>query len=476
MTPSEIEREYSGLSLGDERLNKRARAIVARGAASPSESFPRLLPTSGELEGAYRFFQNESVDATELWAPHRIATMERMKSEKVVRVAHDTVALSYGGEREGLGAMGSGGCGYYAQVALAVGGDEERIPLGVLGLETKAYPTVEERTKERSRRVREAKRTKSRVENAPVIWSGIEKWTTIPLRLRRKVKGPRLVHVMDREADNYEVLAELLKHKMHFVIRGGAERRIRPTADGHQNVEERLASSKTLLTRKVRLAARPKPKAPHPMRDEREARLSVRSARVALRPTEWGMQPSQLTLNIVEVFEPNPPPGEEAINWVLLTSEPATTAEEVAEVVDHYRARWRIEEFFKALKTGCSIEKRQLTDFESLKRVLCLFLPMAWHLLVLRSHARAIPSPPASRLLSPISLTVLRALAAQRNHALAEDPTTHQALLAIAAVGGHLKNNGEPGWITIGRGYDDLRSAITVWQLATAPPARSDQS
>ena len=191
---------------------------------------------------------------------------------------------------------------------------------------------------------------------------------------------------------------------------------------------------------------------------------------MALQPTKQGARPSQLTLNVVEVFEPHPPDEEEAISWVLLTSEPITTKEEVAAVVDHYRARWRIEEFFKALKTGCSIEKRQLTDFASLKRALALFIPIAWHLLMLRSLARTTPSPPASKMLSPLYLTVLRALAAQRKHLLADEPTAQDALLAIAALGGHLKRNGEPGWMTIGRGYYALQSALTVWQLATSPP------
>ena len=477
MIPSGIHEEYSGLSLGDERLNKRARAIVGRGVASPSESFPRLLPTSGELEGAYRFFQNELVEPEKLLAPHRAATIARMKGESVVRVAHDTVTLSYLGEREGLGVVGGGGSGYYAQVALAIGGDEDRVPLGVVGLETKAYPTREEREKEHLRRARAVKGSKDRgVEKAAAIWSGVDKWSTIPVALRNQTKGTRVVHVMDREADNYEVLAELMKHRLHFVIRGGAERRIRPTRDGHQRVEDELAGGEILLTRRVKLAARPKTKGVHPQREEREANLSVRAARVTLQPTKRGLKPSQMTLNVVEVVELHPPADEEAVNWVLLTTEPAGSADEVAAVVDHYSARWRIEEFFKALKTGCSIEKRQMTDYESLTRVLALFIPIAWHLLLLRSLARAHPSPPAASILAPVSLTVLRALAAQRKHTLNENPTVHDALLAIAALGGHLKRNGAPGWLTIGRGYDELLSATAVWILATQAAPRSKQS
>jgi len=29
-------------------------------------------------------------------------------------------------------------------------------------------------------------------------------------------------------------------------------------------------------------------------------------------------------------------------------------------------------------------------------------------------------------------------------------------MLAVAAEGGHIKNNGDPGWLVLGRGYEKL--------------------
>jgi hypothetical protein len=65
-------------------------------------------------------------------------------------------------------------------------------------------------------------------------------------------------------------------------------------------------------------------------------------------------------VNVVQVYEVEPPEGEEPVEWRLVTNEPMTTVGQVAAVVDHYRGRWTVEEFFKALKTGCAIETRQL--------------------------------------------------------------------------------------------------------------------
>jgi hypothetical protein len=42
-------------------------------------------------------------------------------------------------------------------------------------------------------------------------------------------------------------------------------------------------------------------------------------------------------------------------------------------------------------------------------------------------------------------------------------PTARDVLQAVAALGGHLKHNGEPGWLTLGRGYEKLRTLTQGW-------------
>jgi hypothetical protein len=475
-----VEAEFEGLALGDGRLERRARSIISRATAAPSQSFPALLPTSAELEGAYRFFQNESVSPEALMLPHIQATLARAKASTVVRIAHDTTALSFGGDREGLGTLARGGCGFWAQFALAISGGEERVPFGVLGLETKVYPTLEEKKRIHEELVRQFKASKKErgFPLPPTVWKGVEKWTTIPLRLRKKLKGVRVIHLMDQEADNFEVLEKLKREGFRFVIRGSASRRIGSSTDGHSlHVGDQLAQGAVVVTRQVKLTARPKATLGHPRRDEREATLSMRALRITLKPMgSGGLSRAKLPLNVVEVMELNPPEGEEPINWVLYTTESIGTPEAVATVVDHYRARWRIEEYFKALKTGCSIEKRQLTDFDALMRALALFIPIAWHLLALRAAAHQPEAIPAAKVTTALQVTVLRALVKEREIELSPEPSAREVLWGIAALGGHLKRNGEPGWITLGRGYDKLRSAESVWRLAIASSERSDQS
>src|SRR5207302_2873601 len=137
--------------------------------------------------------------------------------------------------------------------------------------------------------------------------------------------------------------------------------------------------------------------------------------------------------NVVRVWEPAPPTGEAAIEWVLITTESIATTTDLLRIVDAYRARWTIEEFFKALKTGCSFETRQLSDYEGLINALAVFAPNACHLLLLRSESRRTPDAPARLVIDDDQLDVLRAFG---RYKLPPSPTARDVFLAIAALGG----------------------------------------
>jgi hypothetical protein len=159
--------------------------------------------------------------------------------------------------------------------------------------------------------------------------------------------------------------------------------------------------------------------------------------------------------------------NEPAVEWRLWTSEPIESPEDVFAVVDAYRARWRIEEYFKALKTGCAIEKRQIETHEGLVRVLALFAPIAWRLLLLRTTAHRADEANATTVLTNRQLTCLRlSLKKLGKQALPNAPSAIEAMLALARLGGHLKRNGLPGWQTLGRGFDKLLTVEMGFALA----------
>ena len=155
---------------------------------------------------------------------------------------------------------------------------------------------------------------------------------------------------------------------------------------------------------------------------------------------------------------------DSAVDWKLLTTEPTDTPQQVERVVDIYRRRWVIEEFFKALKTGCAIEGRQLESLHALQNATAMMLPIAWHLLAIRTSARQSPHAPATRVFNQVQLQILRKLT---DRPPPDNATVADALSALAALGGHIKNNGDPGWMVLGRGYKDLIAAERVWRAAT---------
>jgi len=211
----------------------------------------------------------------------------------------------------------------------------------------------------------------------------------------------------------------------------------------------------------------------HPPRSERTAKLLVYATPLEMKcPNHYGRGEAAyrgpLNVNVVYVDEPNPPRDQEPVSWMLITNEPIETAAQVERIVDHYRARWTIEEFFKALKTGCALEKRQLESYAALRNALAVFSVVAWRLLLLRAVDRDTPTAPAEAVATQRQLSLLRALkrvdhSRVRGVNLPDHATAHDVLLAVAKLGGHLKQNGPPGWQLLGRGYDSLLLLEVGW-------------
>ncbi len=203
-------------------------------------------------------------------------------------------------------------------------------------------------------------------------------------------------------------------------------------------------------------------------RPKRPARLEVRAAteEIFIGNGAPGHLPPSLRLNFVEVREPEPPADEEPVIWRLVTTEPVDDEEQVAAIVDAYCGRWLIEEFFKALKTGCRYQEHQLESGRALLVLLAIETAVAWRMLLLRWLARNSPEEPAERVLTPTQLLVLKGLLRQKKRDVPDMMSAGHALRAIAELGGHIRNNGPPGWLVLRRGFERLFSIEQGWTLA----------
>jgi hypothetical protein len=455
--------ELGDADLGDARLNRRLGLLADRLAERPDASFPKALDDA-ELEAAYRFFGNAGVSPGAILAPHFRQSGRRASEHRRVLLIHDTTEFEFSGnaKREGLGRLIRPGQGFFGHFSLATTADGDRIPLGLLALETvfrlgEAIPR-----RERKSRVSrgESGRWRRCIDDAEAALDG----------------RSEAIHVMDREADSYSIFAALSEQQRLFVIRSFHDRVL--ARDDEVHLRGAAEAAPTTLSREVPLSPRPKIRGPegqrHPARRYRIAKLKFAATKVELRRPldDRTSQSASLELNVIHVFEAKPPPGESPVEWFLLTNLPVTTPEEIAFAVDCYRGRWTIEEFFKALKTGCQYERRQLESAESLVNALAIFAPIAWRLLLLRHLARTDDTAPATVVLTAKQLEVLRAVA---RRPLPADPTAKDAMLALATLGGHLKSNGDPGWLVLGRGLHDLLLLELGWR-AREEAERSDQS
>jgi hypothetical protein len=461
--------DLSGAAMADKRHARRVESVARRAMAAPGVSFPKMMHSDAELEGAYRLFGNPSVRPEMLLEAHFLASAERCRmSNGPVVIAHDTTDCCFGGEaeRDGVGKVKNNGTGISIHAALAVAPDGA--VHGLVDLTTRTrFGTVNSNKTYRKR---------------PPAAKESARWGETADRVMKRVDGcgSRVVHVMDREADSYVLLEQLIGHAGAFVVRLCHNRRI---ADPEYDLLREALSAITAATeRDASLSPRSDKyrrsiaRKIHPARASRIATLMVGGRAVTLvcdRKLRRYVTHDQLTLNVVRVWEPAPPEGEAPIEWVLVTNLPVDEPAQLEAVVDAYRLRWTIEEYFKALKTGCAFEERQLESRHALENALAILAPIACQMLHLRSVARRTEEVPASEVLTATQIEVLRAISVR--YPLPENPTAQDALLAIAGLGGFLKRNGQPGWQTIGRGYEDLLLAEAGWKAAKRHE-RSDQS
>jgi transposase-like protein/DDE family transposase len=459
-----------GGDLGDQRLNVRRDRLIAAFEQSPDAPFPAACAGDAEVEALYRFLRNRRVSWREVVEPHLRATEARCAAVGEVLVLHDTTDMVFRGAapRAGLRTLSTQRQGYWLHVALAVSAEGLRAPLGLLALQPFVRPVRAPGPPSPPSTPQADSPKESR------CWG--EGVAAVRARLATRAAA---IHVMDRAGDSYELFADLLAHHDRFVVRLAQDRQV-TTEDGAGRLHT-VVPREALGERQVTLAPRSAGSRPqyarhkHPPREGRVATLRFAAREVTLqRPAHLPSRvPPHLRVHVVYVWEVDAPAGEVPVEWRLISREPIATVTDVLRIIDVYRTRWLIEEFFKALKTGCAYEQRQLESLHTLLVALALLAPVAWQLLLLRHLAQTAPESPATAVLTARQLALLRAHASRPQ--LGPQPTVAEALLAVASLGGHLRQNGPPGWLVLGRGLHKLGLMESGWIAAQRAPG-CDQS
>jgi hypothetical protein len=167
---------------------------------------------------------------------------------------------------------------------------------------------------------------------------------------------------------------------------------------------------------------------------------------------------------VVVVEEIDPPADAEPIHWTLLTTIPVESFEDAWRVVGWYEDRWLVEEWHKALKTGCCLESRQLQSMDRLLPLTGVLSVVAVLLVQIKHAARTRPNQPASESVPTLWLKLLQAKRKTKTYEI----TNYEFWRAVAKPGGFLgrRHDGEPGWQLIWRGWKQLHTLVEGALLA----------
>jgi len=448
---------FGACDLGDKRRTNRLMMVAEQFANNPSASLPNQLDRWADLKAAYRLFDCEQVTFEAIARPHWMQTRKQAQQNGGrILVIGDTTELDFGKYRniQGVGPTGNGsGQGFLLHNAMMVNADSHEI-LGIAG------QTIHHRKKkQRSTKPLSTARRRRQKDRESLVWGKVIDDIGTP------ADHTQYVHVFDRGADNFEVYCHLLQQRSDWVIR--ASQMARYVLAGEEGNLERMRL-KTFIGQlkpfgRYTLSLRTRGK-----QVGRDAELEVRVGKAQIpRPlhvSPWVRELNQppIPMWVVEVVEVNAPKGVTPIRWVLFTSLPIETFKDAWQVIGYYELRWLIEEYHKALKTGCRAESHQLKTGNRLEALIGLASVVAVRLLKLKSSARTSPEVPAQRVVPAVWLRMLKLASKGLNRV--HDMTVGQFYRAVAKLGGFLARtgDGEPGWITIWRGWEKLNMYVTV--------------
>lgn len=295
-----------------------------------------------------RFLRNPSVTSAEIWRHAGEQTGRRAAGREVVAI-QDTSELVLGGRRArgaGYGPVGKGGVlsGLLLHPVLAVEVGSEAL-LGVVSLQIWNRPGGGQRASRRQRTTsgKESQRWIEGMQQAGEVLGEASGVTVL----------------CDREADMYELFARR-PADVQLIVRACQNRRIEPPT---ATDEELLFSfiDRQPEQGRVEIAV---PAAPG--RLARRAELAVRFAPVLLRRPLHGADPTlskTQAVSLVELRETAVPAVGKPLHWRLLTTHPVADLAQARRVVELYRLRWIIEEFFQTLKTaGFDIEAADIGE------------------------------------------------------------------------------------------------------------------
>lgn len=413
------------------------RAISAA-AHNAVDEYYRLIEQPADME----------MTPARILAPHRARSVQRMRGQPTVLCIQDGIDLKFATRpgSDGLELVerirdGTGTLGLHLHLTLAV--TAQGLPLGVLRCES-GTPA-----KARSGKTRRL----------------IHGYKDIAEAVRELPRRTRVIATMDRDADCFELFDVQRRHgRVDLLVRTKHDHNLEGPG---LTLFDVLAEGPAAGCMEVEVAG---PTA----RRESLAVCELRFRQLTLPATRGDAAP--VTLYGVHLVEREPPAGEEAVQWRLLTTVPVADAEDAVQIVSHYLQRWRVEDYFRVLKSGCRVEhlKFAYRMADRLRPALAINSVIAWRLTVMTLLGRQVPACAVELLFADDELGFLGDYA--RYCGLGGPEHLAAAMHLVAHLGGYRgrKHDPEPGHQVLWHGYDRLIGATLGHRIGLEAGRRQD--
>jgi hypothetical protein len=454
------EEEMSTVALGDARLDTRAVTLLSTLGQRPNLSIPAACQGRAEIKAAYAFFDNDKVTFDKVLQPHQERTLQRLAQQNTVLFVQDTTEIDLTRPQQQVTGTGP------LDTAARRGGflhplhafTVEGTPLGTAWCQ---FWTRDEQSLEQSAQQKRQDRKAAPIEDKESLrWlEGLR----AARELAQTLPGVQCICIADSEADIYELFAEPQgEQPVAWLIRACQDRALSGSSGRH--LRDEVLRTPVLYEVELKIRGRQaktavEDRARRQNRVTRQAQVEVRAQQVTLRPP-WrpDRQLPAVTVNVVLVREPNPPAGEPPVEWLLLTTLPIETLEQVRTVVAYYCVRWNVEILFRVLKSGCRIEKRRFEELERVLPCLAIYLIVAWRTLLVCHLGRECPELDCELIFEPGEWKAVW-VAVHNQAAPPQAPPLAEMVHLIARLGGYIeRRNSEPGpqtlWIGMQRMYD----------------------
>jgi IS4 transposase len=445
------EAEFKTIDLGDARLNRRVIKIVEGLGLAPGRTIPQAFQSWGSIKACYNFFSNGLVSEKKIVTPHVKQTIERIKEYRVVLLPNDTSELDYNAKEamEGKERITNTKKGLWLHPTIAV--TPERVMLGIVDVNFwKRKLEVNPKGSKQGKLAIEDKES--------------YRWLQSYRRsceIAREVPETQFINIADREGDIIEVFDEIAKQKeigkaADVIIRSQYDRLLEGKKGQQEKLWQKLKKAPSLGEIEFVVPATEK-------RSGRKVKQQLKGISISIKP---GNKSTVVQINAVMAIEENPPEGEDALIWILLTSLPVHSFEDVVRVIYYYLCRWEIETFFKVLKSGCKIEERQLQTTERMKALITVFMILAWRVMFTMMLGRVCGEMSCDVVFDEAEWKAVYKILNKKQALPEKPPPLGEFIIMIAVLGGYVDRNkeGPPGVKVIWKGMARMVDFALAWE------------